>query len=70
VNFRKQLLGKRPHVGNSSIFRFDAGPKSGYIYETFEKEMHLAENTSVFNTEQAFLTHATSVKNIWIPYGE
>lgn len=58
VNKRKQLLGKRPHVGNSSVFRFDAGPKSAYIYETFLKEMHLAEDTSKFNTEQAYMTHA------------
>lgn len=58
VNKRKELIRNRPHVGNSSIFRFDAGPQSAYIYETFLKEMHLAEDTSEFNTEQAYLTHA------------
>lgn len=66
VNIRKHLLGKRLAVGNSSIFRFEAGSASAYIYETFVKEMHLAENTSVFNTEQAFLTHAMK-DVVWWP---
>lgn len=66
VNWRKKLLGRRPAVGNSSIFRFDAGPQSDEIYQTFLKEMHRAEDFSQFNTEQAFMTYA--MKNpVWWP---
>jgi hypothetical protein len=65
VNGRKNLLGNRPPVGNSSIFRFNAGDQSSYIYETFMRELHLAENTSVYNTEQAFLTHAMEEVKWW-----
>lgn len=64
VNRRKELLGKRPAVGNSSAFRFDAG-SSNAVYETFLKEIHRAEDTSIFNTEQAFLTHAMQRVHWW-----
>ncbi|MEK7780417.1 MAG: hypothetical protein AAB370_02815 [Verrucomicrobiota bacterium] len=64
VNPRKQLIGRRPPVGNSSIFRFEAG-KSNYIYETFLSEMAQAEDLSVWNTEQAFLTHAMRMVRWW-----
>lgn len=66
VNWRKRLLGRRPHVGNSSVFRFEAGPSSDYIYRTFLAEMAQAENTAIFNTEQAFLTHAMK-EVVWWP---
>ncbi len=66
VNWRKGLLGRRPHVGNSSAFRFDAGPQSDYIYQTFLREIRRAEDTSVFNTEQAFLTYAMK-EVVWWP---
>tara|TARA_B110001450_G_scaffold8390_1_gene8407 strand:+ start:200 stop:970 length:771 start_codon:yes stop_codon:yes gene_type:complete len=65
VNWRKRLLGRVPFVGNSSVFRFNAGPESDYIYQTFLKEMESAEDTSIFNTEQAFLTHAMKRINWW-----
>lgn len=65
VNWRKRLLGRVPHVGNSSVFRFDAGPKSDYIFQTFLNEMEQAEDTSIFNTEQAFLTYAMQEVNWW-----
>jgi len=64
VNRRKALLGRRPAVGNSSVFRFDAGG-SNDVYETFRKEMARAEDRNVFNTEQAFLTHAMGKVNWW-----
>lgn len=64
VNPRKELIGRRPAVGNSSIFRFEAG-KSNYIYETFVREMAQAEDLSVWNTEQAFLTHAMREVKWW-----
>lgn len=66
VHWRKRLMGRRPPVGNSSIFRFDAGPSSAYIYQTFLNEMHVAEDTSVFNTEQAYMTHAMK-DVVWWP---
>jgi hypothetical protein len=66
VNWRKQVMGSRPRVGNSSVFRFEAGPESDYIYQTFLSEMGRAEDTSVFNTEQAFLTHAMQ-EVVWWP---
>lgn len=64
VNPRKELIGRRPPVGNSSVFRFEAG-RSNYIYKTFQREMAQAENLSVFNTEQAFLTHAMGEVRWW-----
>lgn len=65
VNWRKRLLGRVPFVGNSSVFRYDAGPQSDYIFQTFLKEMARAEDTSIFNTEQAFLTYAMKDVNWW-----
>jgi len=66
VNRRKQALGLRPNVGNSSVFRFDAGPTSDTIYQTFLKEMNRAEDRSIFNTEQAFMTYAMKYP-VWWP---
>lgn len=57
VSWRKALIGRRPAVGNSSVFRFDAG-NANEVYETFLREMAQAEDRTIFNTEQAFLTHA------------
>ncbi len=64
VNWRKRLLGKRPNVGNSSVFRFEAG-RSNFIYETFLKEMARAEDLTIFNTEQAFMTYAMRQVRWW-----
>jgi hypothetical protein len=64
TNWHKQLIGHRPAVGNSSIFRFEAG-QSNYIYETFCRELDRAENVKVFNTEQAFLTYAMKEVSWW-----
>ncbi|MCB1774574.1 MAG: hypothetical protein KDI88_13240 [Gammaproteobacteria bacterium] len=65
VNWRKALLGRRPAVGNSSVFRFEAG-QSDYAYQTFLREMARAENRAEFNTEQAFLTYAMG-DPVWWP---
>lgn len=65
VNWRKALLGKRPCVGNSSVFRFNAGKSSDYIYQTFLRKMHHAEDRNQFNTEQAFLTYAAKDVTWW-----
>ena len=64
VKARKELLSQRPHIGNSSIFRFEAGA-SNYIYETFALEMHRAEDLTIFNTEQAFMTYAMKEVHWW-----
>jgi hypothetical protein len=65
VNWRKALLGRRPAVGNSSVFRFEAG-QSDYAYQTFLRETARAENRAEFNTEQAFLTYAMG-DPVWRP---
>lgn len=65
VSGLRALTGNRPAVGNSSAFRFEAGA-SGEVAETFFREMHLAEDRNVFNTEQAFMTHAMK-KVAWWP---
>ena len=64
VNLRKTITKRRPLVGNSSVFRFEAGA-SNYIYETFIREMAQAEDLTVFNTEQAFMTHAMKEVKWW-----
>jgi len=64
VERRKQILRPRPPIGNSSIFRFDAG-RSGYIHDTFVREMRDANDRTKFCTEQAFLTHAMKEPNWW-----
>lgn len=61
---RKQILRKRPEIGNSSIFRFEAG-QSQYIYETFIAEMDRAQDRAQFATEQAFLTYAMKERYWW-----
>ena len=46
-------------MGNSSIFRFDAGSAAAAgVHEAFLREMRDAEDLSKFNTEQAFMTYA------------
>lgn len=65
VSPRKLLFREKPHVGNSSVFRFEAG-KSDYIYQTFLQEKARAADTKIFNTEQAFLTYAME-KCVWWP---
>lgn len=65
VSARKLLFRKKPHVGNSSVFRFEAG-KSDYIYQTFLREKARAADFKIFNTEQAFLTYAMK-ECVWWP---
>lgn len=60
----RKITGNRPAVGNSSVFRFESG-SSNYIYETFLREMHRAEDRTIFNTEQAFLTYAMKEAHWW-----
>lgn len=67
IEFRKRIFRKRPDIGNSSCFRFEAG-RMNYVYEKFIAEMERALNRRIFNTEQAFMTYAVGLKNIsWWP---
>jgi hypothetical protein len=60
----KLLFRDRPDIGNSSVFRFEAG-SSNYIYETYMEKKFEAENRSIYPTEQAFLTYAMKEKYFW-----
>lgn len=64
IERRKQLLRRRPPIGNSSVFRFDAG-RSNEIHETFLREIKDADDRSKFRTEQTFLTHAMKKPRWW-----
>lgn len=57
LEWRKTIFRKAPDVGNSSVFRFEAG-KSQYICDQFLKEKDKAVDQAYFRTEQAFLTYA------------
>jgi hypothetical protein len=64
VESRKTIFIKAPAIGNSSVFRFEAG-KSNYICETFLAEMSQAVDQRYYRTEQAFLTHAMKEVYWW-----
>jgi len=64
IERRKQLFRARPDIGNSSIFRFEAGG-SQHIYDTFIEEIGLVTDRSIYPTEQAFLTYAMKHKRYW-----
>lgn len=64
IERRKTLFRKAPAIGNSSVFRFEAG-QSQYIYDTFLQEMDDAIDRSKYCTEQAFLTYAMRERYWW-----
>ena len=64
IERRKTIFRKRPDVGNSSLFRFEAG-KSQYISDAFMKEKDIVLERTVYVTEQAFLTHAMEEVYWW-----
>lgn len=64
VERRKTLFRKAPDIGNSSVFRFEAGA-SQYICDTFLSEISRACDKSRFRTEQAFLTYAMRECHWW-----
>jgi len=64
IEKRKTLLRKAPDIGNSSLFRFEAG-QSQYICDTFLHEMRRASDRTLFRTEQAFLTYAMRERYWW-----
>lgn len=65
IEWHKTLFRARPAVGNSSVFRFEAGPRGGALYETFLREFDEANDPSLYPTEQAFLTHAMGKVSWW-----
>lgn len=67
IELRKRLFRKRPFVGNSSCFRFEAG-KMGHVYEKWLKELPESLDTSRYQTEQVYMTHAVGEENVnWWP---
>jgi hypothetical protein len=64
VEARKTIFTEAPAIGNSSVFRFEAG-QSDYICKTFLGDMKRASDKKYFRTEQAFLTHAMKEVYWW-----
>lgn len=67
IERRKQIFRKRPAIGNSSCFRFEAG-KMNQIYGLFAANWQDAMNRRKFTTEQSFMTWAvgqTQKVNWW-----
>jgi hypothetical protein len=64
VSWRKTVLGKRPEIGNSSVFRFTAN-QCVFVWEQFhrEKEWALAN----FRPPQSYLTHCIRPKMVYWP---
>ena len=69
IEWRKRLFRKRPKIGNSSCFRFEAG-RMNHVYEKFLAEQDNALNRCLFRTEQAFMTYAVGLRSVnWWPKG-
>ena len=67
IERRKLLFRRRPKIGNSSCFRFEAG-KMNRVWETFAADLDFAYDQRRFATEQAFMTHAVGLKHVnWWP---
>lgn len=64
MEWRKTLFRPVPDIGNSSVFRFEAG-QSQYICDTFLREIGRAADRTQFRTEQAFLTYAMREHHWW-----
>lgn len=64
VGWRKTLLRKRPEIGNSSVFRFEAN-RCGFVWDQFhrEKEWALAN----FRPPQSYLTHCIRPRMVYWP---
>lgn len=64
VGWQKTLLGRRPEVGNSSVFRFTANECS-FVWDQFhrEKEWALAN----FRPPQTYLTHCIRPRMVYWP---
>ena len=68
IEWHKRLFRRRPDVGNSSCFRFEAGGPFGYVYEQWLSELDRAQDQRYFRTEQAYMTYAVGLGRIrWWP---
>lgn len=67
IERRKLIFRRRPAIGNSSCFRFDAG-KMDRVWRSFAGDLAFAYDKKRFATEQAFMTWAVGVENVnWWP---
>lgn len=64
VSIHKGWQGKRPEVGNSSVFRFEAN-RCGFIWEQFQQEKEWA--LANFQPPQTYLTHCIRPKMVYWP---
>ena len=64
VNRLKTINGKRPAVGNSSVFRFPAN-QCGHIIEQYAAEKEWALST--FHPPQTYLTHCIRDRMVYWP---
>ena len=64
VHVHRRYLARRPDIGNSSVFRFEAG-EMGYVTERLQAE--LPGVLERFRNEQRFLSHAVQSKQWWPP---
>ena len=65
IERRKTIFRKRPRIGNSSVFRFEAGGQP-QCAEKFLQDPRAAHND--YATEQAFMTAAVGLDNLrWFP---
>jgi hypothetical protein len=64
TNGMRRLLGQRPPVGNSSVFRFEAR-KCGFVVEQFNREKDWA--LANFRPPQTYLTHCIRPNMVWWP---
>ncbi len=67
IERRKLIFRRRPKIGNSSCFRFDAG-KMNRVWEAFATHLDEAYDRKKFTTEQAYMTHAVGLDKVnWWP---
>lgn len=67
IERRKQILRRRPLIGNSSVFRFVAGQERQVVEEYLQQRAR-ANDPDVLPIEQVFMTQAVGLHNItWWP---
>jgi hypothetical protein len=64
VHWRKSLFGKRPEIGNSSVFRWQAN-KHGHVVEQYLVEKDWALET--FQPPQSYLSHCIRERMVYWP---
>jgi hypothetical protein len=64
VHWRKSIFGKRPEIGNSSVFRWQAN-KHGHVVEQYLAEKDWALET--FHPPQSYLSHCIREHMVYWP---